>query len=428
MKRMIGLILLILIISGIGYFAVLNSHNVAVHLYGSFTLQFAAWALILGSLCLGFIFSEARVTLTHPEGWIQRIRHALWKKKDTRRRQRFELFQKACLEGDLRTMEKQYQVLGDDPDMPLYLQAQYLQQLRYFLKPDELIRIHKEALSRNPNQEDLNLAFFRLILSLKDWDQLAGQLPLMKKLLPDHPEVLEGMRQLSCQRQDWQECILLEKRLIEGHADSLLALEILHEHPEHLIRAFRQQPGDAEKWDWGYLKKKLAPSRILNLKRSAEIENFRAAGDFLKASKLCSQFFQETGELEMLQLWEDLFQESGRDSVIVDLLEKLHQSRKKNTHSSLLLAKFYYLQEEYENAENILSKITWPPDSCPELHLILNYLLVQRNQRGHKPPTLMPEWQPDKRLLQIPFDQAFLPGSSAGQLELKGCRNGASKN
>ena len=163
---MIGLILLILIISGIGYFAVLNSHNVAVHLYGTFTLQFAAWALILGSLGMGFLFSEARVTLTHPKGWIQRIRQALWKKKDTRRRQRFQFFQKACWEGDLWTMEKHYQVLRDDPDMPPYLQAQYLQQLRYFLKPDELIRKYKVALSRNPNQEDLNLAFFRLILLL----------------------------------------------------------------------------------------------------------------------------------------------------------------------------------------------------------------------------------------------------------------------
>ena len=132
---MIGLILLILIISVIGYFAVLNSHDVSVRFYGAFTLQIAAWALILGSLGVGFMISEARLTLTHPEGWIQRIRRGLWKKRDTRQRQRFELFQKACLEGDLWTMEKQYQILRNDPDMPPYLQAQYLQQLRYFLKP-----------------------------------------------------------------------------------------------------------------------------------------------------------------------------------------------------------------------------------------------------------------------------------------------------
>ena len=66
--------------------------------------------------------------------------------------------------------------------------------------------------------------------------------------------------------------------------------------------------------------------------------------------------------------------------------------------------------------------------TVPVNNLILNYLLVKRNQRGHISSAMTPEWRPDKRLLLIPLNQAFMPGSSAGQLEWKGCRNGASKN
>jgi len=52
MKSLLGFALLLLLISGLGYFALLNNHNVAVHLYGSFTLQFAVWTMILGCFAL----------------------------------------------------------------------------------------------------------------------------------------------------------------------------------------------------------------------------------------------------------------------------------------------------------------------------------------------------------------------------------------
>ena len=237
MKRLIGLILLLLLISGLGYFALLNSHNVAVHLYGSFTLQFAVWTLIIGSFVLGFLLSEARVLFSSPQGWIRRLR-ILWEKREEKQRLRHQdHFQEVVLEGNYNEIEKTYRLLEKDPETPLQLKIQHLEQLRFFENPQEVLLKYDEMMSDEPDQIELELSYFRMLIRLKDWDRLEEQSVHMKKKLPDHPEVLEGLSKMMAQKQLWKECVELEQRLLEQFPKKHTEIFFLEEHTEHLKKS-----------------------------------------------------------------------------------------------------------------------------------------------------------------------------------------------
>ena len=139
MKSLLGFALLLLLISGLGYFALLNNHNVAVHLYGSFTLQFALWTMILGCFALGFLLSESRFLFSSPQSWINRLRK-IWKNRGERQRLgRQDHFRKALLEGNYAEMEKNFRLLEKDPEALIHLKIQHLEQLRFFESKEEVI-------------------------------------------------------------------------------------------------------------------------------------------------------------------------------------------------------------------------------------------------------------------------------------------------
>ncbi|MGB0433705.1 MAG: LapA family protein, partial [bacterium] len=196
MKSLLGFALLLLLISGLGYFALLNNHNVAVHLYGSFTLQFAVWTMILGCFALGFLLSESRFLFSSPQSWINRLRK-IWKNRGERQRLgRQDHFRKALLEGNYAEMEKNFRLLHKDPETLIHLKIQHLEQLRFFESKEEVFRRYDEAISDQPNQLELELSFFRMLLWQKDWSGLEEHSTRMKKKFPDHPEVLEGLSRM----------------------------------------------------------------------------------------------------------------------------------------------------------------------------------------------------------------------------------------
>ena len=413
MKRLIGLILLLLLISGLGYFALLNSHNVAVHLYGSFTLQFAVWTLIIGSFVLGFLLSEARVLFSSPQGWIRRLR-ILWEKREEKQRLRHQdHFQEVVLEGNYNEIEKTYRLLEKDPETPLQLKIQHLEQLRFFENPQEVLLKYDEMMSDEPDQIELELSYFRMLIRLKDWDRLEEQSVQMKKKLPDHPEVLEGLSKMMAQKQLWKECVELEQRLLEQFPKKHTEIFFLEEHTEHLKKSFQQDPQFHHRWDSNYLKNFLPDQKIRFLNAIAEVELLRSQNEYEKGSELCTNHYLESGEMELLLLWEDLFLESGKKSSVLDTLKQAQHSKKRNAYATLILAKAHYQRMEFEKSAAIISRLNWPEGSVPELHQALNFMLARQGHRELELPYLISEWLPEERMLGIPLENMKIPDSSS---------------
>ena len=404
MKSLLGFALLLLLISGLGYFALLNNHNVAVHLYGSFTLQFAVWTMILGCFALGFLLSESRFLFSSPQSWINRLRK-IWKNRGERQRLgRQDHFRKALLEGNYAEMEKNFRLLEKDPEALIQLKIQHLEQLRFFESKEEVFRRYDEAISDQPNQLELELSFFRMLLWQKDWSGLEELSTKMKKKFPDHPEVLEGLSRMMEQKQNWKQCVELERRLLEEFPKKFGESFFLDKHIDHLKKAFQHDPEDFQDWDFSYLKPFLPEIQVHTLQTIGKIELQRSREEYEKASVLCTKLFLENGETEILHLWEELFLESNKSSIVLDSLKQTQSSKKINPYISLMLAKAHYLRMEYEKASVVLSRLKWPDGNTPELQHALNLLIARHEKREQEMPYLLSEWLPEKRLLDIPLE------------------------
>ena len=135
-----------------------------------------------------------------------------------------------------------------------------------------------------------------------------------------------------------------------------------------------------------------------------KIELQRSREEYEKASGLCTKLFLENGETEILHLWEELFLESNKSSIVLDSLKQTQSSKKINPYISLMLAKAHYLRMEYEKASVVLSRLKWPDGNTPELQHALNLLIARHEKREQEMPYLLSEWLPEKRLLDIPLE------------------------
>ena len=158
------------------------------------------------------LLSESRFLFSSPQSWINRLRK-IWKNRGERQRLgRQDHFRKALLEGNYAEMEKNFRLLQKDPEALIHLKIQHLEQLRFFESKEEVFRRYDEAISDQPNQLELELSFFRMLLWQKDWSGLEEHSTRMKKKFPDHPEVLEGLSRMTEQKQNWKQCVELERR------------------------------------------------------------------------------------------------------------------------------------------------------------------------------------------------------------------------
>jgi hypothetical protein len=70
--------------------------------------------------------------------------------------------------------------------------------------------------------------------------------------------------------------------------------------------------------------------------------------------------FASTVSPELLGSLENVYQESGSDEQILEMIGGLHNSRQRSIPASLLFAKLLYLNERIDEASKVLSEVNLP--------------------------------------------------------------------
>jgi hypothetical protein len=81
---------------------------------------------------------------------------------------------------------------------------------------------------------------------------------------------------------------------------------------------------------------------------------------FLEAGRVLKEAYESTASPELLDTLENVFQESGADEQILEMLGGLHKSRQRSIPASLLFAKLLYQIERIDDASKVLSEIKLP--------------------------------------------------------------------
>lgn len=359
MKRLLLIALTLLLLGSMGYFATQNSHNVSLNLFGNFSIQLSVWMVIASSFVAGWAVTELWQFISHPQRFVQSFLGKYSQYKDNKKLQLTQKFEKASLMRDPKQVRKNFSKLDNDKT-PLSIRMQYLEQLRYENSAEELLVKYADLRAKYQGNLQVLLPYLKLSCEVSEWDLVERLSHEILRITPGHPDALEGLRQFHIARQNWVACIEQERDLLKKYSGSLMTKDLALEHEEHLQKALRQDPKCLKSWSFRYLPQKRDRKNDKPHEAVGEAAQLQKSGMFLDAGRVLKDAFASTASPELLGSLENVYQESGTDEQILEMIGGLHNSRQRSIPASLLFAKLLYLNERIDEASKVLSEVNLP--------------------------------------------------------------------
>ena len=405
MRRILGFSLLTVLLGAFGYFSTINNQTVEVQLYGPVSIQVSLWVLVLGTLVLGWLFTEIYLMIRHPDRWFARLRGGWQARRDAKWQQRLDEFQDAYLRHNLNAARKAFKrIQGDAPPMSVVLQSLALQ--RYALSGHALKEEYAKLREQHPQNLELLLPYLRAALEWEDWD-LAGQLGReLDRLQPGHPVALEGLRQVAIAQSEWMVCLEQERALMERFPQSVVVENLTEAHLAHLRQAFRAMPKRLENWKLNYL-----PKRDKALQNLFEVfgdaAKLHGAGEAYQAAKRLKKGFEKTGAPELLEELEHLYHASGASEAILELIGELYGSKYRTPLLRLIYAKLLYQNGRYGDAAQVLAD-TDEEEAANEPVVQLKFLVAMRQENAQEALAAAAQLLPEQSLIPSGREAATL--------------------
>jgi len=359
MKRLLLIAITLLLLGSMGYFATQNSHNVSLNLFGNFSIQLSVWMVIAGSFVAGWAVTELWQFISHPQRFVQSFLGKFSQYRDNKKLQLTQNFENAFLLRDPKQVRKNFNKLDNDKT-PLSIRMQYLEQLRYENSAEELLLKYADLRAKYQGNLQVLLPYLKLSVELCEWDLVERLSHEILRITPGHPDALEALRQFHIARQDWVACIEQERDLLKKYSGSLMTKDLAQEHEEHLQKALRQDPKCLKNWSFRYLPQKRDRKNDKPHEAVGEAAQFQKSGMFLDAARVLKDAYESTASPELLGTLENVYQESGADEQILEMIGVLHNSRQRSIPASLLFAKLLYQNERIDDAAKILSEVNLP--------------------------------------------------------------------
>ena len=359
MKRLLLIAITLLLLGSMGYFATQNSHNVSLNLFGNFSIQLSVWMVIVGSFVAGWAVTELWQFISHPQRFVQSFLGKFSQYRDNKKLQLTQNFENASLLRDPKQVRKNFNKLDNDKT-PLSIRVQYFEQLRYENSAEELLLKYADLRAKYQGNLQVLLPYLKLSLELSEWDQVERLCHEILRITPGHPDALEGLRQFHIARQDWVACIEQERDLLKKYSGSLMTKDLELEHEEHLQKALRQNPKCLKNWSFRYLPQKRDRKNDKPHEAVGEAAQFQKSGMFLDAGRVLKDAYESTASPELLGTLENVYQESGADEQILEMIGGFHNSRQRSIPASLIFAKLLYQNERIDDASKILSEVNLP--------------------------------------------------------------------
>jgi len=405
MRRILGFSLLTVLLGAFGYFSTINNQTVEVQLYGPVSIQVSLWVLVLGTLVLGWLFTEIYLMIRHPDRWFARLRGGWQARRDAKWQQRLDEFQDAYLRHNLNAARKAFKrIQGDAPPMSVVLQSLALQ--RYALSGHALKEEYAKLREQHPQNLEVLLPYLRAALEWEDWD-LAGQLGReLDRLQPGHPVALEGLRQVAIAQSEWMVCLEQEHALMERFPQSVVAENLTEAHLAHLRQAFRTMPKRLEHWKLNYLPKHDKALQSL-FEVFGDAAKLHGAGESYQAAKRLKKGFEKTGAPELLEELEHLYHASGASEAILELIGELYGSKYRTPLLRLIYAKLLYQNGRYGDAAQVLAD-TDEEEAANEPVMQLKFLVAMRQENAQEALAAAAQLLPEQSLIPSGREAAAL--------------------
>jgi tetratricopeptide (TPR) repeat protein len=382
MRKLVILAVTLLVLSGLGYFAYLNNDSVPLYVSKTTSLSIPVWALLLAFWVLGILISELRSLLTHPERPFQRFRRSLQEARRKKSDETYREFHQAVLGCDLRKVKRMFARITA-PKASLEIRVQNLTSKRYQWDTSQMLQGFYQLRQEFPSELEVLLPYQEFALEAGEWS-LAEQLSQeIDRLRQDHPQALLGMRTVAQQRNNWVDCVRIERKLLETYPKTVISDQVQPTHQEHLHRAAEQDPTLLDNWNLRYLPggKKAVKHLYAVSAAITEARTLHESGQSIKGAELLRDCFEQNGTPKLLDEMEALYNETGNSQVILDMLTHLEKSSKSSLYVTLTLARIHQRAGNTEEAQALLQKISPESENAPSMYHALRYQLALKLKR-----------------------------------------------
>ncbi len=378
MRILILLAVALFALSGLGYFAILNSDTIFLYLSPSLSLNIPLWAVMLVFSVLGFLASELRSLVLHPDRFFQRFRVSLEKARQQRRIETYRDFHRAVLSCDLRRVKRLFARITPRR-APLDIRVKNLVSKRYIWDTPRMLQGFFQLRQEFPNELEVLLPYQQFTLEVGEWgiaEQLSHEID---RLAHNHPEALMGLREVFVQRGDWPACVRQERHILELYPDGVIGDQVRSRHEQRLHLAAEQEPELLNNWSMKYLPGgKKAIKHLYSVSAAiSEANHLHQNGQSIKAAELLRTSFEQNGTPRLLDELERLYTDTGNNQTIYDMLERLENSSKTSLYVTLTLARINLRSGNTEEAQRRLQQMQ--PESsnaAASLYHALRYQLA----------------------------------------------------
>lgn len=400
MRKISILAIIFVIVGALGYLVVLNNHHVSIYLAQNQSLQFSLWVLVIAVFGAGFLISELRQFLFHPQRLVQRTKTAYKEFQDARWDNRFKAFLQACVEYNFHDIQHLYQALHRMGHVPLYLRAQRLKLRRYQWGGHQVLQAFYELDQQFPNNLTVLLPYLDLALERQEWPLVVYLSERIHHLSHQHPQAMEGLMRYFIATEDWLQVVKYEAILLQQFGQSALAERLLPLHEKHLLLLLQEKPA---LWDENLLKHLPQRQSFLHYHRLplalSEAAKLQESQQYLAAAHGLLKAYDKMGAPALLDQFYEVCLKSGQHPKIVALLVEFTRAEPYSPLVKIVLARIYADQGDLSKAEEILTLLSLENSPKPLTYYVLMYQIMESKPESLRPIEIFKKLHEPKQLL-----------------------------
>jgi len=398
-------LLLIILLSMVGFIAYQNPQAVDFTLVRGVSFHVSLTVLVLFAFCLGalIVLVVSIVRDTKRSFRLRKERKA--QKREIERLSAYSVILERLMWGNVKDIENRLESISKDfkeegrflrVKAELYKRQgkwneayQIISQLRLIQESPKISTMMEEArLAKAAGLEEKALGTYKEILAIN-----ASYLP-----------ALQGMREILEELEKWEEIVPIQERIVKVSSDKEGEKKRLAEYRYRLARQLLNETDEIAAQKGVELARTLLKKNSGNGSLYVLLGNYyHQNGKIKDAVKIWDKGFSQTGNAVFLPLLEELFLEEKKESEILKRYAKALKENPDDKAIALFYIRFCLKQEKLEEAEKVFEGLKETVLEFPLMRLMKAILLAKRGKK-EEAFDLCEDVARDKDWMRIPYE------------------------
>jgi lipopolysaccharide biosynthesis regulator YciM/uncharacterized integral membrane protein len=398
-------LLLIILLSMVGFIAYQNPQAVDFTLVRGMSFHVSLTVLVLFAFCLGALIVLVVSMIRDTKRGLRLRRERKAQKREMEKLSAYSVILERLMWGNVKDIESRLEAIGKDfkeegrflrVKAELYKRQdkwneayQIISQLRLIEESPKISTMMEEArLAKAAGLEEKAIGTYKEILSIN-----ASYLP-----------ALQGMRGILEEQEKWEEIVPVQERIVKASSDKENERKRLVEYRYRLARQLLNESDETAALKGVEIARSLMKKDSGNSSIYVLLGNYyRQNGKIKDAAKIWDKGFAQTGNAVFLPLLEELFLGEKKEGEILKRYAKALKDHPDDKAIGLFYIRFCLKQDKLEEAKKVFDGLTEAVQEFPLIRL-MKAIFLARQERKDEAFDLCEDVAKDKDWMRIPYE------------------------